>query len=133
MAGKPWERWLVFLSGSQKRIVTGHFNGASKVFGGAGTGKTVVALHRAKHLLETKKLVSERGVGLLTYSRVLANDLVNKAELLFGNNPHFQNRLSVSHLEAVAREYLKLDAGRQFSVTTDYTIRLELELYERTT
>ena len=130
---KPWERWLVFLSGSQKRIVTGHFNGASKVFGGAGTGKTVVALHRAKHLLETKKLVSERGVGLLTYSRVLANDLVNKAELLFGNNPHFQNRLSVSHLEAVAREYLKLDAGRQFSVTTDYTIRLELErLYERT-
>ena len=29
---KPWERWLVFLSGSQKRIVTGHFNGASKGF-----------------------------------------------------------------------------------------------------
>ena len=51
---KPWERWLVFLSGSQKRIVTGHFNGASKVFGGAGTGKTVVALHRAKHLWKPK-------------------------------------------------------------------------------
>ena len=129
---KPWERWLVFLSGSQKRIVTGHFSGTSKVFGGAGTGKTVVALHRAKHLLETKTLVSDRGVGLLTYSRVLANDLATKADLLFGNDPHLLGRLSVNNLEAVAREFLKLDAGRKFEVTTDYTIRVELErLYEK--
>ena len=37
-----------------KNIVTGHFNGASKVFGGAGTGKTVVALHRLRHLWKPK-------------------------------------------------------------------------------
>lgn len=81
---KPWERWLIFLSSTQRQIVKSNFNGASKVFGGAGTGKTVVALHRAKRLAETEQILTPRGVGLLTFSRVLANDLNDKADLLMG-------------------------------------------------
>ena len=45
---------------STKQIVAGNFNGPSKVFGGAGTGKTVVALHRAKHLIENSELSTEK-------------------------------------------------------------------------
>ncbi|MEZ6232905.1 MAG: hypothetical protein R3B68_01835 [Phycisphaerales bacterium] len=43
----PWERWTVFLHPAQRDIVERSFNGPARVGGSAGTGKTVVALHRA--------------------------------------------------------------------------------------
>ena len=47
---RPLERWRVFLHPTQRRIVTRLYNGPARVTGGAGTGKTVVAMHRAKWL-----------------------------------------------------------------------------------
>lgn len=46
----PMERWIAFLHPSQRTLVARQFNGSAKVSGSAGTGKTVVAMHRAKHL-----------------------------------------------------------------------------------
>ena len=46
----PWERWTVFLHPEQRGIVERNYNGPARVSGSAGTGKTVVALHRAAHL-----------------------------------------------------------------------------------
>ncbi len=46
----PWEKWAVFLHPEQRRFATGDYNGPARVSGSAGTGKTVVALHRAVHL-----------------------------------------------------------------------------------
>jgi len=43
----PWEAWTVFLHPSQRAFVERDFNGPARVSGSAGTGKTVVALHRA--------------------------------------------------------------------------------------
>ena len=48
----PLEKWRVFLHPTQRKIVEKSFNGAVRVLGGAGTGKTVVAMHRAKWLAE---------------------------------------------------------------------------------
>ena len=47
------EEWMFYLHPSQSRIVRHHANGPSRVQGGPGTGKTVAALHRARHLVET--------------------------------------------------------------------------------
>ena len=47
---RPLEDWVRFLHPSQREIVTKQFNGPAKVSGAAGTGKTVVGLHRAKSL-----------------------------------------------------------------------------------
>lgn len=47
----PMERWIAFLHPSQRSLVTRTFNGPAKVSGSAGTGKTVVAMHRARHLV----------------------------------------------------------------------------------
>ena len=47
----PWEKWTVFLHPAQRSIVERHYNGPARVAGSAGTGKTVVALHRAGHLV----------------------------------------------------------------------------------
>jgi len=46
----PMERWIAFLHPSQRNLVARTFNGPAKVSGSAGTGKTVVAMHRARHL-----------------------------------------------------------------------------------
>src|SRR5690606_25892750 len=46
----PWDKWTVFLHPAQRQLVERHYNGAARVSGSAGTGKTVVALHRAVHL-----------------------------------------------------------------------------------
>ena len=46
----PWDRWAIFLHPSQRRVVEQAFSGPARVSGSAGTGKTVVALHRAAAL-----------------------------------------------------------------------------------
>ena len=48
MARYPWEKWAVFLHLSNNLVK--EFNGPARISGSAGTGKTIVALHRAVHL-----------------------------------------------------------------------------------
>jgi superfamily I DNA/RNA helicase len=103
--------------------VNASFKGPSKVFGGAGTGKTVVALHRAKRLAETEKISTSLGIGLLTFSKVLANDLIDKANLLMGDKTEVRQRVFVSHLDYLAHEAVSRYAGKKFELTTEYTIK----------
>src|SRR5262249_31556464 len=46
----PWEKWSIFLHPEQRQWVEGDYEGPARVSGTAGTGKTVVALHRTVHL-----------------------------------------------------------------------------------
>lgn len=46
----PWEKWTVFLHPSQRKIVEREYKGPARISGSAGTGKTVVGLHRALHV-----------------------------------------------------------------------------------
>ena len=46
----PWEKWTVFLHPAQRQLVEREYSGPARVSGSAGTGKTIVALHRAVHL-----------------------------------------------------------------------------------
>ncbi|MCP4157079.1 MAG: AAA family ATPase [bacterium] len=71
----PLEKWRVFLHPSQRKLVERNWDGAIRVLGGAGTGKTVAAVHRARWLAE--KCFSEPGDRILftTYTRNLAADI----------------------------------------------------------
>ncbi|MCU1523183.1 MAG: nuclease [Microbacteriaceae bacterium] len=51
---KPIEEWMAFLHPDQARLVRRSFNGPSRIRGAAGTGKTVVGLHRAAYLARTR-------------------------------------------------------------------------------
>ena len=53
----PLERWIAFLHPSQRALVEREFKGPAKVSGSAGTGKTVVAMHRARYLARQGKRV----------------------------------------------------------------------------
>ena len=83
--------WRVFLHPQQRGMVNRTFNGPAKVTGGAGTGKTVVLLHRARHLLSSD---AQARVVLTTYTKNLAEALAADLEKL---DPSL---LTASHLGA---------------------------------
>jgi mRNA-degrading endonuclease RelE of RelBE toxin-antitoxin system len=68
----PWDKWAVFLHPAQRRLVERDYNGAARVSGSAGTGKTIVALHRAVAL---SRRHPQARVLLTTFSKALANAL----------------------------------------------------------
>lgn len=70
----PWEKWAVFLHPAQQEYVDRDFNGPARVIGSAGTGKTVVALHRAARLAADP----HARVLLTTFNRKLADSLRRK-------------------------------------------------------
>lgn len=69
----PLEKWRVFLHPTQKALVERDWNGPVRVLGGAGTGKTVVAMHRARWLARTYKDGGK--ILFTTFSKTLAEDL----------------------------------------------------------
>ena len=68
-----FDKWRHFLHPSQKILVSSDYKGSVKVSGGAGTGKTVAALHRLKHLVEVKS--DRRPVLFTTYTKALTANL----------------------------------------------------------
>ena len=70
---EPLEKWRVFLHPTQRKIVNKNYSGAARVLGGAGTGKTVVAMHRAKHLAAGLK--DKERILFTTYTANLASDI----------------------------------------------------------
>lgn len=101
----PLEKWRVFLHPSQRRLVQMHANGPVRVLGGAGTGKTVVAMHRAKFLAE--QVFNQPGDKILftTYTRNLAEDInANLAKLC---SVEVKRRIRVVNLDAWVSECLK--------------------------
>jgi superfamily I DNA/RNA helicase/mRNA-degrading endonuclease RelE of RelBE toxin-antitoxin system len=71
----PWEKWTVFLHPAQRELVERKYSGSVRVSGSAGTGKTIVALHRAVHLA---RLHPQSQVLITTFSPALANALKGK-------------------------------------------------------
>lgn len=74
MLDAPLERWRVFLHPSQRALVERDWNGPVRVLGGAGTGKTVVAMHRVKWLIRNRLAKGER-ILFTTYTANLALDI----------------------------------------------------------
>jgi mRNA-degrading endonuclease RelE of RelBE toxin-antitoxin system len=101
----PWEKWTVFLHPAQRQLVERDYAGPARVSGSAGTGKTIVALHRAAFL--ARKHVDSR-VLLTTFSESLSNSLHTKLRRLIGNEPRLGERIEVLSMEAIAeRLYLR--------------------------
>ena len=115
----PWEKWTVFLHPAQRRIVEHDFGGPARVSGSAGTGKTIVALHRAVHLAEAHP---EARVLLATFSDALANALRVKLRRLIGNRPAIAERLEVHSMAGIARRLHEANFG-PFHLATEEEVR----------
>jgi hypothetical protein len=80
----PWDKWTVFLHPAQRQWVERNFAGPARVSGSAGTGKTIVALHRAVHLARRHP---KARVLLTTFSNPLAKALGARLASLVGGEP----------------------------------------------
>ena len=94
----PWEKWIIFLHPAQLGLVERKYNGPARVSGSAGTGKTVVALHRAAFLAKSNP---DARILLTTFSDALANLLRTKLELLIHQEVRPDRRIVVDSLDAV--------------------------------
>ena len=95
----PWEKWSIFLHPSQEELVERNYNGPARVSGSAGTGKTVVALHRAAYLIRTNP---QAKVLLTTFSDTLANLLRVKLERLVHRALEMDDGIVVQSLDSLA-------------------------------
>ena len=105
----PWEKWTVFLHPAQRELVERQYNGPARVSGSAGTGKTVVALHRAVHLARTHPGAR---VLLATFSDTLASALHVSLKRLIGNEPVIAERLEVHSMRAIGRQLYTANFGK---------------------
>ncbi|MFQ5706766.1 MAG: UvrD-helicase domain-containing protein [bacterium] len=105
----PWEKWTIFLHPAQRETVERDYGGPARVSGTAGTGKTIVALHRAVFLARANP---DARVLLTTFSETLANALRIKLRRLISNEPRIAERVEVYAMNAVGRRLYELNFGR---------------------
>ena len=103
MLNAPLERWRVFLHPSQRRLVERDWNGPIRLLGAAGTGKTVVAMHRARWL--ARKSPGSKKVLFITFNRNLAIDIRNNLRQICSADEF--KRIEVKNLDAWVYGFLK--------------------------
>lgn len=103
MLAAPLERWRVFLHPSQERLVRRRSKGPMRVLGGAGTGKTVVGLHRARFLARERLAADERLL-VTTFTANLASDLAATLDEFCGPE---RARIDVIHLHRWAVQFMR--------------------------
>lgn len=104
----PWEKWTIFLHPEQQQWVERDYNGPARVSGSAGTGKTIVALHRAAYLARTH---CNSRVLLATFSDTLAHALQTKLRRLLGTEPRLGERIDVHSLDSLGLRLHKAICG----------------------
>lgn len=123
---KPFAAWRVFLHPSQRRVAYRvSYGGPVQVTGGPGTGKTVVALHRVKHLLTRSP---EARVLLTTYTNALASSLRENLALLLDGDSALLGRVEVTTVNAYAHGVVTRLDGKAPSPIDD---RAERQLWQR--
>lgn len=109
---EPLEKWRIFLHPTQRKIVNKDYSGAARVLGGAGTGKTVVAMHRAKRMAEI--LEQDQRILFTTYTKNLADDIRENLRKIA--TVDLMKKMDVINLDAWVSSFLK-DQGYEYKIT----------------
>lgn len=97
----PFDAWRVFLHPRQRRVAyRPSHRGPVLVSGGAGTGKTVTALHRAAHLAGRLEPGTGKDILLTTFTRDLATALEEQLGLLIDDR--LRSRVEVINVDRLA-------------------------------
>ena len=104
----PRDKWAVFLHPTQRGVVEGDYSGPVRVYGSAGTGKTVVAMHRAVFLARGNP---DARVLLTTFSRALAEFLRRQIRRLVQSEPRLAERIEVEAIDIVGERLYRARIG----------------------
>ena len=99
---EPLAFWRVFLHPSQRKLVAANFNGPARVLGGAGTGKTVVAMHRAKFL--ASQCAENERILFTTFTKSLIHDIKKNLQKICSFDE--LKKIEVLHLDKWAENFL---------------------------
>ncbi|MCA9498574.1 MAG: UvrD-helicase domain-containing protein [Nitrospira sp.] len=105
----PWDKWMIFLHPEQRQWVERDYTGPARVSGSAGTGKTIVALHRAVFLARTNP---DARVLLTTFSETLANALRTQLKRLVAHEPRLAERIDVYDINGIGRRLYTSHVGQ---------------------
>jgi len=119
MLNAPLEKWRVFLHPSQRKLVERDYNGPVRVLGGAGTGKTVVAMHRAKYLAKKASLFDTKKILFTTYTKNLAIDIYENLRKICDEDT--LNKIEVKNLDQWVYEFLSKNGYQNEIVYDDKT------------
>ena len=111
---EPLEKWRIFLHPTQRKVVGKNFNGPARVLGGAGTGKTVVAMHRAKMI--SSNLESRGKILFTTYTKNLAKDIMDNLRKICSAEE--MKRIDVINLDAWVSNFLRRQ-GYEYRIVYD--------------
>jgi hypothetical protein len=119
----PWEKWGVFLHPSQRALVARSFSGPARVAGSAGTGKTIVAIHRAVHL--ARENPSAR-ILLASFSQPLADAMAKKLLVLAPETGGIVPRITTASFQGIAEQMFQLEYGVRPRIASDVVLRERL-------
>jgi hypothetical protein len=119
----PWEKWGVFLHPSQRALVERSFSGPARVAGSAGTGKTIVAIHRAVRLARENPHAK---VLLASFSDPLALELAKKVLVLAPETGGVVPRITAASFQGIAEQMFQLEHGVRPRIASDAMLRERL-------
>ncbi len=103
------DKWQIFLHPSQRKLVDADYKGSMKVSGGAGTGKTIAALHRLKHLCE----MPGAKVLFTTYTKTLKENLEGLVKKMDVDPVHY----TLKNIDKVL-----MDCAKEYGIKSGYTV-----------
>lgn len=115
----PWDKWTIFLHPEQRSFVEKEFNGPARVSGSAGTGKTIVALHRVYNLALTSP---GNRILLATFSDSLASALEANLKKLVTKQPRLSEQIEVQSIPALIKRLFTVHFG-QMQFASESTIK----------
>jgi hypothetical protein len=119
----PWEQWGVFLHPSQRALVERSFSGPARVAGSAGTGKTIVAIHRAVRLARENPAVK---ILLASFSQPLAEAMAKKVLVLAPETGGIVRRITTASFRGIAEQMYQLEHGVRPRIASDAILRERL-------
>lgn len=96
-------KWQIYLHPSQRKLVEPDFKGSVRVTGGAGTGKTVVALHRLKKLTSILLDGDDRKIVFTTFTNALTQNLTVLADKLNID----KSKIVITNIDTLVRDLAK--------------------------
>jgi len=120
----PWEKWGVFLHPSQRELVSKSFAGPARVAGSAGTGKTIVAIHRAVRLARENP---QARILLASFSQPLADAMAKKLLVLAPETGGIVPRITTASFRGIAEQMFQLEHGVRPRIASDAVLRERLK------
>ncbi len=119
----PWEKWGIFLHPSQRALVDHTFAGPARVAGSAGTGKTIVAIHRAVRLARENP---HARILLASFSRPLADAMAKKLLVLAPETGGIVPRITTASFRGIAEQMHQLEYGVRPRIASEPMLRERL-------